>query len=223
MVTVESASRRGPAEERVAGDAPGREGRSVVPWTLFLLTFVLLLLAANFLARLQPMALSLSFGVFSCLLALFAGFPFVRLLQQRGLGKKVRVEGPSSHIETKTGTPTMGGLLICGTVLVVTAVLTFTVYTTVGRSILLPLFVLVSCAVLGAVDDRMTLQGEAGGDGLSVKFKFAWLFGIGIAAAVALWHPQLLGINFIYFPGLGEPFYAPPWLYLTLAVLAIVG
>ena len=168
------------------------------------------------------MALSLTFGVIACLLALAAGHPFVGFLRRRGLGKKVRVEGPSSHID-KTGTPTMGGLLISGTVLIVTAVLTFTVYTTVGRSILLPLFVLVSCAVLGAVDDRMTLQGEAGGEGLSVKFKFAWLFGIGIAAAVALWHPQLLGINFIYFPGLGEPFYAPPWLYLTLAVLAIVG
>ena len=172
--------------------------------------------------QLHPMALSLTFGVIACLLALAAGHPFVQFLRRRGLGKKVRVEGPSSHIE-KTGTPTMGGLLISGTVLIVTAVLTFTVYTTVGRSILLPLFVLVSCAVLGAVDDRMTLQGEAGGEGLSVKFKFAWLFGIGIAAAVALWHPQLLGINFIYFPGLREPFYAPPWLYLTLAVAAIVG
>jgi phospho-N-acetylmuramoyl-pentapeptide-transferase len=173
------------------------------------------------LQQLQPMSLSLTFGVISCLLALVAGYPFVRFLRRRGLGKKIRIEGPTNHVE-KTGTPTMGGLLISGTVLVVTAILTFTVYTTAGRSILLPLFVLVSCAVLGAIDDRMSLQGEKGG-GLSARFKFAWLFAIGIAAAVALWHPQLLGVDFIYFPGVRAPFHAPPWLYLPLAVLAIVG
>src|SRR5919206_3020341 len=130
------------------------------------------------------MALSLTFGVIACLVALIAGYPFVKFLRRRGLGKKVRVDGPSSHIE-KTGTPTMGGLLICGTVLLLTAVLTFTFYATVGRSILLPLFVLVSCAVLGAIDDRMTIQG-VGSEGLSAKVKMGWQVCIGVVAAVAL-------------------------------------
>ena len=169
----------------------------------------------------QPMSLSLFFGVISCLLALVAGHPFVRFLRSRGLGKKIRIEGPTTHME-KMGTPTMGGLLVCGTVLVVTAVLTFTVYTTAGRSILLPLFVLVSCAVLGAIDDRMSLFGDKGA-GLAARFKFGWLFAIAIAAAVALWHPQLLGLDYIYFPSVRERFHVPPWLYIPLAVLAIVG
>ena len=106
----------------------------------------------------QPMALSLTFGVSPASLRWSPAIRLCGFLRRRGLGKKVRIEGPSSHIE-KTGTPTMGGLLICGTVLLLTAVLTFTFYSTVGRSILLPLFVLVSCAVLGAIDDRMTIQG----------------------------------------------------------------
>ncbi|MDP8925161.1 MAG: phospho-N-acetylmuramoyl-pentapeptide-transferase [Chloroflexota bacterium] len=222
MVTAESAARSGPAGERAASRMPEADPRSAVPWAAFLLTFVLLLLTANFLARLQPMALSLSFGVFSCLLALFAGFPFVRLLKQRGLGKKVRVEGPSSHIETKTGTPTMGGLLICGIVLVVTAVLTFTAYRTEGRSILLPLFVLVGCALLGAVDDRMTIQG-IGSTGMSVRFKLLWQFAIATVAAVALWHPQLLGVDFLYVPTIREQIHTPAWFFIPLAVVAIVG
>lgn len=170
---------------------------------------------------LQPMALSLACGVLACLLALVAGYPFVRFLRRRGLGKKVRVEGPSSHIE-KTGTPTMGGLLICGTVLLLTAVLTFTFYSTVGRSILLPLFVLVSCAVLGAIDDRLTIQG-VGSAGLSARVKFGWLFAIGAVAAVALWHPQALGIDFLFLPTERQPFHISPLLYIPLAVLAIVG
>ena len=131
------------------------------------------------------------------------------------------MEGPSSHIE-KTGTPTMGGLLICGTVLLLTAILTFTFYSTVGRSILLPLFVLVSCAVLGAIDDRMTIQG-VGSTGLSVKTKFVWLFAIGLIASVVLWHPQMLGINFIFLPTVKQPLTVPPFLFIPLAVVAIVG
>jgi phospho-N-acetylmuramoyl-pentapeptide-transferase len=167
------------------------------------------------------MALSLTFGVVACLLALFAGYPFVRFLRRRGLGKKVRVEGPTSH-SVKTGTPTMGGLLICGTVLLLTAILTFTFYSAVGRSILLPLFVLVSCAVLGAIDDRMTIQG-VGSEGLRARTKFGWLFAIGTVAAVALWHPQVLGINFIFLPTVRIPLYVPAFLYIPLAVVAIVG
>ena len=169
----------------------------------------------------QPMALSLTFGVVACLLALIAGYPFVRFLRRRGLGKKVRVEGPSSHIE-KTGTPTMGGLLICGTVLLLTALLTFTFYSTVGRSILLPLFVLVSCAVLGAIDDRMTIQG-VGSTGLSVRTKFLWLFAIGTVAAIALWHPQVLGVDYIFLPTIKQQLSVPAFLFIPLAVVAIVG
>ena len=226
MVAADTARRQTPgqtgAEGRAVADMPARPPRISPSWIAFLTTFVLLLLAANFLATLQPMALSLSFGVFSCLLALFAGHPFVRMLRDRGLGKKVRVEGPSSHVETKTGTPTMGGLLICGIVLVVTAVLTFTAYRTEGRSILLPLFVLVSCALLGAVDDRMTIQG-IGSAGMSARYKLLWQCAIAIVAAVALWHPQVLGIDFLYIPTIKEQFRTPAWIYIPLAVVAIVG
>lgn len=169
----------------------------------------------------QPMALSLTFGVIACLIALAAGYPFVRFLRRRGLGKKVRVEGPSSHIE-KTGTPTMGGLLICGTVLLVTSVLTFTFYSTVGRSILLPLFVLVSCAVLGAIDDRMTIQG-VGSQGLSAKTKLLWLSAIGMISAFALWHPAVLGVDYMFLPTVRQQLYVPAFLYIPLAVFAIVG
>src|SRR5919199_39360 len=169
----------------------------------------------------QPMALSLACGVVACLVALIAGYPFVKFLRQRGLGKKVRVDGPTSHV-VKTGTPTMGGLLICGTVLLLTALLTFTFYSTVGRSILLPLFVLVSCAVLGAIDDRMTIQG-VGSEGLTARIKLGWQVVIAALAAVALWHPQLLGIDFIFLPTVKDPLHVPAWLFIPLAVSSIVG
>jgi phospho-N-acetylmuramoyl-pentapeptide-transferase len=167
------------------------------------------------------MALSLLFGVGSCLLALAAGYPFVRLLRVYGVGKAIQVELPTSHI-AKAGTPTMGGLLISGTVVIVSLVLVSTVYVAAGRSILLPLGVLVSSAVLGAVDDVMTLQNRTRG-GLSEGLKLFWTAAIGVGAALALWHPELLGVDFVYLPGIREQFHPPAWLFVPLAVLAIVG
>src|SRR4051794_27163622 len=167
------------------------------------------------------MALSLLFGVASCLLALAAGYPFVRLLRLYGVGKAIQVELPTSH-GAKAGTPTMGGLLISGTVVIVSLVLVSTVYVAAGRSILLPLGVLIGSAILGAVDDLMSLQDRTRG-GLSERLKLFWTAAIGIGAALALWHPQLLGIDFIFVPGIRVPLHAPAWIFLPLAVLAVVG
>jgi phospho-N-acetylmuramoyl-pentapeptide-transferase len=167
------------------------------------------------------MAISLASGVVACLLALMVGHPFVRLLRLYRVGKAIQVELPSSHV-VKAGTPTMGGLLICATVVAVTGVVVSTVYVSAGRSILLPLGVLIGSAILGAVDDRMSLLGRSEG-GLSERAKLGWSLAIGVASAVALWHPGLLGVDFVYLPAVRTPIHLPGWLYLGLAVVAIVG
>jgi phospho-N-acetylmuramoyl-pentapeptide-transferase len=167
------------------------------------------------------MAVSLLFGVFSCLLALVAGYPFIRLLRLYGVGKAIQVELPTSHVP-KAGTPTMGGLLICGTVVMMTGLVISMVYVAAGRSILLPLGVLISSAILGAVDDRMTLLGRKG-SGLSERTKLSWSLVIGLGGAIAIWHPLLLGVDFVFIPFFREELHLPPWLYVPLAMVAIVG
>ena len=67
------------------------------------------------------MILAVTLGGVSFLLAIIWGGVFVRLLRHFGIGKKIRIEGPQSHF-TKMGTPTMGGILILASVLVVTMV-----------------------------------------------------------------------------------------------------
>jgi phospho-N-acetylmuramoyl-pentapeptide-transferase len=168
-----------------------------------------------------PMALSLLFGVLSCLLALLAGHPFVRLLRAYRVGKAIQVELPASH-GIKAGTPTMGGLLICVTVVAVTLFVVSTVYVSAGRSILLPLGVLVGSAILGAVDDRMSLLGRSAG-GLSERAKLGWSLAMAVVSAVVLWHPGLLDIDFVFLPAVRAEIHLPVWLYLPLAVAAIVG
>jgi phospho-N-acetylmuramoyl-pentapeptide-transferase len=45
------------------------------------------------------------------LLAVIWGQPLIDALRKHNIGKGIRIEGPSTH-QVKTGTPTMGGLMI---------------------------------------------------------------------------------------------------------------
>ncbi len=86
------------------------------------------------------------------LLTLLGGGRLVRWLKANDIGKRVREEGPQSH-QIKTGTPTMGGIMIVVSVVIMTLL-----FNLVGRySMLLPLAVLVSYSILGGFDDFLTL------------------------------------------------------------------
>src|ERR671926_1214716 len=167
------------------------------------------------------MAIALSMAAMAFLITLVLGYPYVNFLKRAGLGKKVRVEGPETHIE-KTGTPTMGGLLVTAVVLGLTVCLTLLLYRDSGRSILLPMAVMALTTLLGWYDDRLTLVGRKG-EGLSARVKFALLGIIALGAAFILWDkPTGLGIDFVYLPGVKAPF-AIGWLVIPLSVLAVMG
>lgn len=101
------------------------------------------------------MTYALLVGGLSFLVALVAGRPLVAWLSARHLGKAISEEGPSTHA-VKAGTPTMGGLLIFGTVALVTA---FTNLTD-RLSMLLPETVVVTMMAVGVLDDIGTLVGQ---------------------------------------------------------------
>src|SRR5690349_21507179 len=119
------------------------------------------------------------------LITIVLGYPYLNYLRRAGLGKQVRIEGPSSHME-KTGTPTMGGLLVSVVVLILTTCLTLILYRESGRSILLPMVVMALTTLLGWYDDRMTLVGRKG-EGLRARTKFALLGLIALGASLVLW------------------------------------
>ncbi len=52
-------------------------------------------------------------AVTALLFVIFAGTPFINWMKKRQFGQAIRREGPQSHLK-KTGTPTMGGVLILG-------------------------------------------------------------------------------------------------------------
>jgi phospho-N-acetylmuramoyl-pentapeptide-transferase len=166
------------------------------------------------------MVTALSMGAMAFLITMLLGHPYLNYLRRAGMGKKVRIDGPSTHME-KTGTPTMGGLLVSFTVLALTVCLTLILFRDQGRSILLPMGVMALTSALGWFDDRLSLVGRKG-EGLKVRTKFILLGLIALVAALALWSPEALGIDFIYLPGKRDPIVIG-WLVIPLAILAIMG
>jgi len=119
----------------------------------------------------------------------------------------------------KKGTPTMGGILVWGTVLILTALMTFMAPFLVeitgeawfGRLNFLSrnqtwllLFALVSSALLGLADDYMSIKkiGSNKGGGMRFAVRLIWL--TLISAAGAWWFFTKLEYNFIHIPAVGD-------------------
>ena len=154
------------------------------------------------------------------LLTIGLGYPLVGYLRRAGVTKQVRAEELATHFG-KTGTPTMGGFVFVAPIVVLTALLAMTWLRESGRSVLLPMGTLLVTALLGAYDDRLSLVGSRGG-GLSGRVKFAVLGLAALVAAMCVWHPSLLGVDYVFVPGIAQRVELG-WLILPLAWLAIVG
>ncbi|HEX7594471.1 MAG TPA: phospho-N-acetylmuramoyl-pentapeptide-transferase, partial [Anaerolineae bacterium] len=101
------------------------------------------------------MAWPLTLGAISFFLAVVWGAPLIRLLKSQRLGKQIRIEEPTKH-QVKTGTPTMGGVMVIVPVVVITAALNIANLlgnTLIGRSVLVPIGTLLLFGTLGALDD----------------------------------------------------------------------
>ena len=161
------------------------------------------------------MAYSLAIAGLGFALTAFAGRYIIALLKRYKVGKQVRIDGPQSHIQTKTGTPTMGGIIFNLTAFALT--IAFNLYDRL--SMLLPLGVLLCCGVLGAIDDRLSLVGGRRADGMTARFKFAWLFLFALVAAIILYGP--LGLHYANIPILGR--FDIGLAYIPIAIMGIMG
>jgi phospho-N-acetylmuramoyl-pentapeptide-transferase len=83
----------------------------------------------------------------------------IRLLSARGYGQLIRDDGPTSH-HTKRGTPTMGGTVIIGSVVLSYLLATFLTSRTPSASGLLLLFLLVGLGAVGFLDDYIKVAKQ---------------------------------------------------------------
>jgi len=134
-------------------------------------------------------AMALSLGGLTFLLTVIWGGPLKRILKLLGIGEQIRIEGPERHF-TKLGTPTMGGWLIIIPVLLVTLVLNLvsilSPLTVLGRSILLPMVIMLVNGILGSWDDWLGIKGKRRGEGMRARVKFLWQVLFSLFGALAL-------------------------------------
>lgn len=154
----------------------------------------------------------------SLLLSLYLGPKLIARLQKMQIGQVVRGDGPESHF-SKKGTPTMGGLLILGAVLLSTLLWA----NLENKYVWVVLFVLVSFGWIGFVDDyRKVIRKDP--KGLIARWKYFWqsLFAI-LTAAFIYFTAERPAETALLVPFLKDVMPQLGLLFLALSYFVIVG
>jgi len=93
----------------------------------------------------------LASGVVAILISIFAGPRFVGLLRRYKVGQRIRDEGPAGH-QTKSGTPTMGGLMI-----ILATLVPYLIFSSFGARSLAVLGAMIGCGLIGFIDDYLSV------------------------------------------------------------------
>lgn len=140
----------------------------------------------------------------------------IERLRRLKFGQSVRTDGPSSHL-VKTGTPTMGGILIV--IAVTVSVLLWqdlhTVYTWVA------LFSLVLFCAVGFTDDWLKIKRKSP-DGLSPVQKLVLQFLVAFAAVLALYVSGGAETTKLYIPFFKTAVLDLGWMWIPLAATYVV-
>jgi phospho-N-acetylmuramoyl-pentapeptide-transferase len=158
------------------------------------------------------------------LLAVVWGPLLIRILHHYEMGKRIRIDGPRSHI-TKQGTPTMGGLMIVVPVLLITVALN--IYNLVGQtreglSILVPLGVMLAYAVIGAIDDVAGVRGMRRGEGFTARHKTLLEVPLSVVIAVVMLLMRLQFAGQVGVPTVKLPVELG-WAWVPIAAIWIYG
>ncbi len=154
----------------------------------------------------------------SLFVSLMLGPYLIRHLTNKQIGQSIRDDGPKTHFE-KTGTPTMGGLLI----LISIMLSTLCWMDVSNRYVLVVMLVTLLFGVIGLIDDYKKIINNDP-KGLSAKYKYTAQSIVGLGAAVYLYQSAVLPVE----TQLIVPFFKAfvfdlGWLYIVLAYFVIVG
>ncbi len=155
--------------------------------------------------------------LFSLLLSIIAGNPIIKWLTKLKVGQTVRTDGPQTHL-VKSGTPTMGGVLIILSVTITTLLFT----DLKNLYIWLLLFVLIGTGCIGFIDDYKKVVYKDP-NGLSGRKKIIFQTIIAIVVGIFLYYiAKLPGVTHIIIPfakNTTYPFGVVGFLILTYFVI----
>lgn len=150
----------------------------------------------------------LAFGV-----AALLGRPLIAWLQKLRVGQVVRDDGPRTHLK-KSGTPTMGGLLIIAAAVAGTAA-----FATDLAGLWPVLLALVGYSFIGVFDDLSKLMANRS-LGLKARHKLVLQIAVGVVVAFAALATTGSGL---IVPFSSAVLTLPEWLYVIFAVVVMVA
>nr|WP_156645314.1 phospho-N-acetylmuramoyl-pentapeptide-transferase [Lentibacillus sp. JNUCC-1] len=144
---------------------------------------------------------------------------FIPFLRRLKFGQSIREEGPKSHLK-KTGTPTMGGIMIVISAILTTVIMTIKVMGgSIGYEFWLLIFVMLGYGALGFMDDfiKVALKRNLG---LTSKQKMLGQILIGVIFYVVLLNGDFSTV--VSIPGTDLQ-WDLGWGYALLVVVMLVG
>ncbi|TDR88154.1 phospho-N-acetylmuramoyl-pentapeptide-transferase [Enterovirga rhinocerotis] len=138
---------------------------------------------------------------------------------RQGKGQPIRTDGPESHVKTKGGTPTMGGLMILAGFLV------STILWADPRNLYVwvVLFVTLGFGAIGFYDDYLKVKRQTHA-GFSSKARLALEAVIALAACLAIAYIAPPGLsNKLSLPFMKDVLVDFGWFFLVFGMLVIVG
>ncbi len=156
----------------------------------------------SFLNVFKYITFRIGLSVITSLIIIFMiGNPLINYFSKKQITGPIRQDGPIDHIIKKSGTPTMGGLMI----LIGIVVSTLLWADLKNTYIWIVLFVCTSLGLLGFLDDYLKIKLK-NSIGINAKLKFFWQFMISLIAIISLVyftdHKTILNLYFPFFKNL---------------------
>ncbi|MBE6454217.1 MAG: phospho-N-acetylmuramoyl-pentapeptide-transferase [Alphaproteobacteria bacterium] len=162
------------------------------------------------------------FGAFfvSLFLALVFGGKLIDFLHKhQKKGQPIREDGPQSHLETKKGTPTMGGIMI-----LVASVFAFVLFCDLKNIFVwVGIAVLVIFGLVGFVDDYLKVTKQSS-NAMTAKMKLLLQFATAMVAILLVTYNTPENVRFVvnipYISNWGIDIW---WFYIPFAMIVIAG
>jgi len=156
----------------------------------------------------------------SLILCFIFGPRIIAFLKSRQkYGQPIREDGPQTHLDTKQGTPTMGGIMIIFSML-----FSLLIWTNLQNPyVWIITFVIVSFSLIGFADDYLKLtkrnsKGVSGKKKLLLQFLFAFIAVVWLQAI----SPDELSTK-LYIPVFKDLIFDLGWFYIPFAMIVMVG
>ena len=156
-------------------------------------------------------------AVTTLLICFLFGGKIIEALKRLKIGQSIRIDGPPSHL-AKTGTPTMGGIFIIGSV-----VFSVLLWGNFGnRMVWLALLAFFAFGIVGFIDDYLKIKRNNSA-GLPAWGKLIGQFIIAIGIMIYLYFTGDSQTTELYLPFLKNPIVNMGVLWIPFGVLLIVG